>query len=491
MGNFILSKNITPNNREILYAQSTITGQPEYLSSTSHILNVNASFSGTSSTNLTQINGNTVSTGNGAADSGTLRIALASDSTGVVRIQDGSGNNLVSTTTDPSAGARGLIVRNQPGTTTQQVNGSIASATTDTDPNTVKVGSMYNSTQPTFTDGQRAEFQIDSRGNQRMAMMVAGTNTAANFMADNNDGVATSVTTNKMTVMARETIYNGTSWDRRYSVANATNTTGTGVAAAGLLAQLDDVSPTTITENNFGNLRMSSNRNLYNTIRDAAGNERGANVNASNELNVSASSSSSTGVAVPATAFYIATRSLAGNLTGVAGGNSDALGASTIATQGYVYDGSSLSNRNREVMTATNTSGTGIPAAGILAQLDDTSPTSITENNFGNVRMAADRSLLVANRATTATVTTVAASASSVTLLAANNARKGATITNDSSAVLYVKFGATASTSSYTVTLAGSGAAPFSYYEVPFGYVGIIDGIWASATGNARITETV
>jgi hypothetical protein len=27
------------------------------------------------------------------------------------------------------------------------------------------------------------------------------------------------------------------------------------------------------------------------------------------------------------------------------------------------------------------------------------------------------------------------------------------------------------------------------YYEVPFGYVGAIDGIWASANGNARITE--
>lgn len=35
-----MSKYITPNSREILYAQSTITGQPEYLTSTNHILNV-------------------------------------------------------------------------------------------------------------------------------------------------------------------------------------------------------------------------------------------------------------------------------------------------------------------------------------------------------------------------------------------------------------------------------------------------------------------
>lgn len=97
---------------------------------------------------------------------------------------------------------------------------------------------------------------------------------------------------------------------------------------------------------------------------------------------------------------------------------------------------------------------------------------------------------MVAQKAATATLTNVGDSASSVTVLAANSARIGATITNDSSAVLYLKFGATASTTSYTVSLAGSGSAPFSYYEVPAGYTGIIDGIWASdAGGNARVTE--
>lgn len=84
----------------------------------------------------------------------------------------------------------------------------------------------------------------------------------------------------------------------------------------------------------------------------------------------------------------------------------------------------------------------------------------------------------------TATLSNVASSASNVTLLTANVARKGATIYNDSSAILYVKFGATASTSSYTVQLPAS-----AYYEVPFSYTGRIDGIWASANGNARVTE--
>src|SRR6185312_13362670 len=81
--------------------------------------------------------------------------------------------------------------------------------------------------------------------------------------------------------------YNGSNYDRGRSIVNGTNSTGTGIGAVGIIGQFDDVSPTAITENQFGNLRISGNRNLYATIRDAAGNERGANVTASNELVVS------------------------------------------------------------------------------------------------------------------------------------------------------------------------------------------------------------
>lgn len=83
----------------------------------------------------------------------------------------------------------------------------------------------------------------------------------------------------------------------------------------------------------------------------------------------------------------------------------------------------------------------------------------------------------------------VAGSASSVSLLASNTSRLGATIYNDSSAILYLKLGATASTTSFTAILAGNSGGYGGYYEVPFGYTGAIDGIWTSATGNARITE--
>jgi len=87
--------------------------------------------------------------------------------------------------------------------------------------------------------------------------------------------------------------------------------------------------------------------------------------------------------------------------------------------------------------------------------------------------------------AATATLSNVNDTNVSTTLLSSNTSRKGATIHNDSTAILYVKFGTTASATSYTVKLVAD-----AYYEVPFGYTGRIDGIWASdASGAARITE--
>ena len=57
-------------------------------------------------------------------------------------------------------------------------------------------------------------------------------------------------------------VWNGTTWDRVKSAANALNSTGTGLPAAALVGQLDDVSPTAITENQFGLVRISQNRSI-------------------------------------------------------------------------------------------------------------------------------------------------------------------------------------------------------------------------------------
>lgn len=88
--------------------------------------------------------------------------------------------------------------------------------------------------------------------------------------------------------------------------------------------------------------------------------------------------------------------------------------------------------------------------------------------------------------AASSAVTSVASSATSVSLLASNANRKQAAFFNDSTQILYLKLGTTASLTSYTVQIPANG-----YYELPNGkiYSGAIDGIWASANGNARITE--
>lgn len=110
-----------------------------------------------------------------------------------------------------------------------------------------------------------------------------------------------------------------------------------------------------------------------------------------------------------------------------------------------------------------------------------------TMANSISVAIASNQSTLPVKelRSSASAVTSVADSASNVTLLASNANRLGATIYNDSTVALYVKLGATASTTSFTIKMAAD-----AYYEVPFGYTGIIDGIWASdASGSARITE--
>lgn len=87
-------------------------------------------------------------------------------------------------------------------------------------------------------------------------------------------------------------------------------------------------------------------------------------------------------------------------------------------------------------------------------------------------------------RPSTNTTHSVAASLTSTTLLLSNSIRLGATVYNDSSSVLYVKLGTTASLTDFTIRL-----FPYCYYEIPFGYTGEIDGFWATATGNARVGE--
>lgn len=84
-----------------------------------------------------------------------------------------------------------------------------------------------------------------------------------------------------------------------------------------------------------------------------------------------------------------------------------------------------------------------------------------------------------------ATASTVVGANADTSLLAANSARAGASVFNDSTANLYLLLSnATASATVYTCKVAAGG-----YYEAPFKYSGPIRGFWDAVNGNARLTE--
>lgn len=102
----------------------------------------------------------------------------------------------------------------------------------------------------------------------------------------------------------------------------------------------------------------------------------------------------------------------------------------------------------------------------------------------GSVSLAPNQVLKI-EKGTAATVTSVASSATSVTILAENGLRHSAHLFNDSTSALFVKFGATASITSFTHKVVPSGSLDIPYPA----YVGLMTGIWTSADGFARLTE--
>lgn len=134
----------------------------------------------------------------------------------------------------------------------------------------------------------------------------------------------------------------------------------------------------------------------------------------------------------------------------------------------------------RQIVVGAAADGTAVTGNPVLiGGQDGTNVQSILTDTTGH--------LLVISTPTasgTSSTTSVAASAASTTLLASNTARLGATIVNDGNRNLFVKFGTTASATSFTVKIPANG-----YYEVPFNYTGRIDGIWDVANGSARMTE--
>lgn len=87
-------------------------------------------------------------------------------------------------------------------------------------------------------------------------------------------------------------------------------------------------------------------------------------------------------------------------------------------------------------------------------------------------------------RTTSSAITSINAAISDTMLLGINTGRFGASVYAEGPGTLFLKLGNSASTTSYTVQM-----TPQTYYEVPFGWTGSVNGIWGTQSGTARITE--
>lgn len=208
-------------------------------------------------------------------------------------------------------------------------------------------------------------------------------------------------------------------------------------------ATFDDITPDTVNEGDGGALRMSVGRALYTMLRDGAGNERAANVDASGRLSVSVDAH----VALPAgnnnigdvdVASLPVAALAAGNLVhvdydtaggtqnlpmvglalpasggSVPGGTSgnpfrtDPTGTTTqpvsLATQPLPSGAATLAEQQTQTVALqlidnlVHTGDVAVTAYAVMgAVLDDTTPASVTENQAQALRMTSTRALHVA-----------------------------------------------------------------------------------------------
>lgn len=174
------------------------------------------------------------------------------------------------------------------------------------------------------------------------------------------------------------------------------------------------------------------------------------------------------------------------------GGDGVSTPVTSVASETTLVANGVLSGAVTEVAPATDTASSGLNGrlqriAQRLTSLIALLPTALGANGGLKVEGVAGgvAQPVTPSSASSAALANIASSATSVTLQASNAARRGLLIFNDSTQILFVKFGAAASATSYTVQIAAGG-----YYEMPAPiYTGTVDGIWSSANGNARMTE--
>lgn len=109
--------------------------------------------------------------------------------------------------------------------------GAVASGAADAG-NPVKVAGRFNTTQPTFTDGQRGDIQLDTRGNLKTVLFGQNSVSSAG-VATANDAVTNPIGLN---VNAFNALLNGTNFDRAFTCPNTAVVNVTAAATTQIVA---------------------------------------------------------------------------------------------------------------------------------------------------------------------------------------------------------------------------------------------------------------
>lgn len=186
-----------------------------------------------------------------------------------------------------------------------------------------------------------------------------------------------------------------------------------------MFGMFDDTAPDSVDEGDAGIVRMSANRNLYSTIRDAAGNERGMNVDANGDIGITIEADNvGIGGGTQYTEDDVAAANPVGNaqilvrddapVSVAADGDNVALrgtqyGAAytqIVDSSGNFIDSFGGSGGTAAADDADFVAGTtqGTPAMGVF----ESSPTSVTDGDLGTVGITVTRSLKVEETNSTA-----------------------------------------------------------------------------------------
>lgn len=262
----------------------------------------------------------------------------------------------------------------------------------------------------TQATGEIEELRVDSDGNLQVDILTAPTITvtdgagAMNVIVDSGTLTAVTSITNSVTVTdgagALNVICDSGCTPGGSFADNAAFTFGTtAINVAGYV--VDDTSTNAATENSAAAPRMSTNRVAYSQLRDAAGNERGANVTAGFALVVDGSGSTQ-----PVSATNLDIRDLTSVSDSVSAAQSGTWNIGTVTTvsgatittfpDNEPFNLAQITGSTAQIATAAlDTTGAGLLAAAITAQLDDAATSTVTENQFAHVRLSSARRLLV------------------------------------------------------------------------------------------------